>query len=107
VACGVGAVVCAEVDVCVSVWGAWAGGWSGCVEVVVEVRLWVPARAERLAELVLDLPGNALAAASVSTPVSTTLPARSQLLSLLSWRSAASRVWRVWILICDQCGKDD
>jgi hypothetical protein len=42
------------------------------------------------------LPGKALAATSVSTPVRTTLPAISQRLIVWSWRSAASRVWVVW-----------
>jgi hypothetical protein len=41
------------------------------------------------------LPGKALAAASAKAPVSTTLPAISQRLIRLSWRSAASRVWVV------------
>lgn len=45
------------------------------------------------------LPGKALAATSVSTPVSTTLPAIIQQLILWSSRSAASRVWVVWIRI--------
>jgi hypothetical protein len=53
--------------------------------------------------LVLDVelarvrPWNALAAASVSTPVSTTLPAIIQRFSRRSFRSAASRASLLWI----------
>ncbi len=50
-----------------------------------------------LATCLTVLPGNALAATSVSKPVSTTLPAIIQRLILCSSRSAASRVWVVWI----------
>jgi len=74
--------------------GAWAGGRRTPVVVLLEPVL------EALVErpLLLDevdvsfLPGNALAATSARTPVSATLPARSQRLILLRSRSALSRV---------------
>jgi hypothetical protein len=48
------------------------------------------------------LPWKALAAVSANSPVSATLPAISQRLSRPSSRSAASRVWVVWIAISIQ-----
>lgn len=58
-----------------------------------------PLAAFVLAMCLTVLPGNALAATSVSTPVMTTLPATIHRLILCSSRSAASRVWVVWIRI--------
>ncbi len=86
--------------------GACAGALS--VEVPVEVPLPVcvpPAPAERCAspEAVARvcfsvLPGKALAATAVSTPVSVALPAISQRLARRSRRRAASREREVWWL---------
>ncbi len=79
--------------------GAWAGGASARVDDWAGLGAVVAARLRALADAVLDvLPGNAWAAASANTAVSATLPAISQRFSRLSWRSAASRVWAVWIV---------
>jgi hypothetical protein len=88
---------------CAAACGAWAGGCSEFVEVFVGVGVRVAEALRLLAEAGLAvLPGKALAAASANSPVSTTLPAMSQRFSRLSSRSAASRVWVVWIAILIQ-----
>lgn len=82
--------------------GAWAGGCRD-LEELVEVPLdslelrWEVESAERCAALdavvaFTVLPGKALAATAVSTPVRAVLPAISQRLERASLRRAASRV---------------
>jgi hypothetical protein len=85
--------------------GAWAGALSpeAPVEVPLPVRVLV-APVERGASRALVarvsltvLPGKALAATAVSTPVSVALPAISQRLTRRSRRRAASREREVWL----------
>lgn len=76
--------------------GACAGGfseldelWVWCVEVLLECPVfaaWTP-------EDLIVLPGKALAATAVRTPVKVTLPASSQRLASTSLRSPASLAW--------------
>ena len=89
--------------------GAWAGALSveAPVEVPRPVRVLV-APVERWASRVLVgrvsltvLPGKALAATAVSTPVSVALPAISQRLARRSRRRAASREREVWLGLVD------
>jgi hypothetical protein len=84
------------------------GACAGAVSVEVPVEVPDPARApltpaarwasrEAVACVAFSvLPGKALAATAVSTPVSVALPAISQRLARLSRRRAASRVREVW-----------
>jgi hypothetical protein len=77
--------------------GACAGGFSEldelwvcrCVEVLFECPLF----AARALEDLIVLPGKALAATAVSTPVKVTLPASNQRLASTSLRSPASLAW--------------
>jgi len=74
--------------------GACAGGFSELDELWVcwwvETLFACPVFAPPAPEDLIVLPGKALAAATVSTPVKVTLPARSQRLASTSLRSPAS-----------------
>jgi hypothetical protein len=94
--------------------GACAGALSVEVPVEVPLPVRVPGgRAERwaspetVARVSLSvLPGKALAATAVNTPVSVALPAISQRLARLSRRRAASREREVWGLPDIDCGAE-
>jgi hypothetical protein len=90
--------------------GACAGAFS--VEVPLPVRVPVAPAArwasrEAVARVALSvLPGKALAATAVSTPVRVALPAISHRLARLSRRRAASREREVWLGLADiYCGE--
>ena len=94
--------------------GTCAGALSVEAPVEVPLPVRVPgAPAERWASLeavarvaLSVLPGKALAATAVSTPVSVALPAISQRLAWLSRRRAASREREVWVLPDIDCGAE-
>ncbi len=80
--------------------GAWTGACrAACFEAwrvavcVCDEDLLAPFVCPVLAEVLAVLPGKALAATSVSTPVRATLPAISQRLTRPSLRRAASRMF--------------
>jgi hypothetical protein len=89
--------------------GACAGALSVEVPVEVPLPVRVPvapaerwASREAVARVALSvLPGKALAATAVRTPVSVALPAISQRLARLSRRRAASREREVWLGLTD------
>ncbi len=89
------------------------GACAGALRVEVPVEVPLPVRVpaapaewwasrEAVARVALSvLPGKALAATAVSTPVRVALPAISQRLARLSRRRAASRVREVWLGLTD------